>query len=87
MGKSDWPLERYPIVFHAVLRDGGGVVELGDLPWSANSTRKRWYGFVRAAGDTRVWSVELHAHIAIFSSRFSRADDARKVLAGCHKTL
>lgn len=59
LARQFWPAERYPICFHAAVRDGAGLWMKEDLPWTLKSTRIRFYQFLRALKDDRTWTVEV----------------------------
>jgi hypothetical protein len=44
-----WPAEAYPIIFHEILREGGGHIPEDMMAWTYASARNRWFAFARTA--------------------------------------
>lgn len=85
--------EAYPIAFHVIVREGGGVLYLRDVPWTRASTVKRFRLFINLlrrlkahplhTWAQRRWSVEATAQaLLITSGSPTRDSDAGRQTLG-----
>lgn len=70
--------EAYPVVFNRIVKEGGGVLYLDDVPWTEASTVKRFRLFIRLLrgkpthplhlSAERRWSISSTPHALLITS-------------------
>lgn len=78
---AKWPQERFPLVFQRLLtelptHEAPRRVAVEDLPWSASSSRLRFFSYAKRFGlPGLAWRVSI----------FNRADGGSDLLVSCGK--
>lgn len=84
---KNWTPDRYPIAFHEVLKAGEGRIEFEGTRWSPKTARVRWFWFVQAIGDKRIWTAKVEKNWLVLSSRARVTDLAGEAMERALKNL